>query len=512
MLNSTGFATLSVGTPFVIPPLTKAGPRDSMTHQPIQHKRARTKIVATVGPASREEDKLAELITAGVDVFRLNMAHGDLKTHEEVLGRIRRLSEQLGRPVAVLADLAGPKIRCGEIPGGQVMCKIGEEFRFVRGEKSEKPGELTINYERLVDELRPGDRIMLVDGTIRMEVLDKTSDYVRCVVKQGGLLRSRQGVNLPGAKISLPAMSDTDREHALWAAKNGVDYVSLSFVRSPKEVTELKWMMSYHKSAAHVIAKIEKQEALDQLDAIVQAADGIMVARGDLGVEINITQIPVVQKQIVATCNRYDKPVIIATQMLDSMQHSRLPTRAEVNDIANAILDGCDACMLSGETAVGEYPVESVQMMNDVALVTEELFRDRPTAPPPIKLNENLRPVTQGVVFGAVHIAQQLKAEMIVVVSHGGATALSLAKRRNSTPIVGVSDNPETLRKMCLYWGVIPLAGAPTTDSIQLLEHIEQWGVHEGMLNRGDYVVLVAGLGLASKGHNMVRVHTVGGG
>ena len=483
-----------------------------MTQPSPSYKRARTKIVATVGPASRDEAKLAELIEAGVDVFRLNMAHGDMPSHEEVLGRIRRISQEKGREVAVLADLAGPKIRVGEMPGGQVMCKIGEEFRFVRGNQSDKPGELTINYDKLVDELRPGDRVMLVDGTIRMEVLDKTSDYVRCRVMQGGLIRSRQGVNLPGAKISLPAMSDADREHAAWAAKNGVDYVSLSFVRSPKEVTELKWLLGYHKSEAQVIAKIEKQEALDQLDAIVQAADGIMVARGDLGVEIDITQIPLVQKQIVSVCNRYDKPVIIATQMLDSMQHSRLPTRAEVNDVANAILDGCDACMLSGETAVGEYPRESVEMMNNVALVAEEIMRDRPAAPSPVVLSENIRPVTQGVVIGAVHIAQQLKAQMIVVVSHGGATALALSKRRNSTPIIGVSDNPQTLRKMCLYWGVIPLAGAPTVDSIQLLDHVEAWGLKEATLSAGGYIVLVAGLGLASRGHNMVRVHTVGGG
>ncbi len=509
MLTQASSATFATSThPWV--PFTRASRQTVMNH--IQPQRARTKIVATVGPACREEDMLGKLVDAGVDVFRLNMAHSDIAGHSEVVARIRRVSEQKGRPIAILADLAGPKIRLGELPDGQITCQSGDFLTFVRGDHPSGPGQLTTNYEKLIDELQVGDRVMLVDGTIRLEVVEKVRDGIRCVVQQAGLIRSRQGVNLPGAKISLPAMSETDCEHAVWAAKNGIDYVSLSFVRTPKEVSELKWLLGYHKSPAHVIAKIEKQEALDQLEAIIQAADGIMVARGDLGVEIDITQIPVVQKRIVAMCNRYDKPVIIATQMLDSMQHSRQPTRAEVTDVANAILDGCDACMLSGETAVGEFPVEAVEVMNRVSLNTERSFVDRPAAPPPVVLSENLKPVTQGVVFGAVHIAQQLKAEMVVVVSTGGATALALSKRRAPIPIVGVSDKRETLNKMCLYWGVIPVTGAPTTDSIELLDHIERWGLAEGCLTQGGYIVLVAGLGLASKGHNMVRVHQVGGG
>jgi pyruvate kinase len=453
---------------------------------------------------------LAALVEAGVDVFRLNMAHGESDQHEIVLKRIRRIGEQLNRPVAVLVDLPGPKIRLGELPGGQVDCPVGGMFKFVPGETSEQPDELTTTYAPLVSELSIGDRVMLVDGTVRMDVVERAAKHVICRVVSGGLIRSRQGVNLPGAKISLPAMSEVDQAHAVWAAEQGADFVSLSFVRSPKEVTELKWLLRYHNSTAKVIAKIEKQEALELLDDIVQAADGIMVARGDLGVEIDVASMPVVQKQVIAMCNRYDRPVIVATQMLDSMQHSRQPTRAEVTDVANAILDGCDATMLSGETAVGQYPVAAVEMMNRVALATEPLLEGRGSAPPPEVLPEDLKAITQAVVLGAGNIARQLKARMIVVVSHSGATVLSVSKRRNLVPIVGVSDRPEVLRQMSLYWNVIPLLGAPTTDSIALLKYVEDWGQSNAYIDQGDHIVLVAGIGLASRGHNMVRVHEVG--
>jgi pyruvate kinase len=481
-----------------------------MNAERARRQRAQTKIVATVGPASREEHQLAALIEAGVDVFRLNMAHGEIAQHEEVLNRIRKISAEKRHPIAVLVDLAGPKIRLGEIAGGSVECEIGQEFHFVRGEHSDDSHKLTCNYTLLIDEVAVGDRIMLADGTVTMLVEEKSRDGARCRCIQGGLIRSRQGVNLPGVKISLPAMSDDDKEHATWAATHGIDYVSLSFVRSPKEVHELKWLLGYHRSQARVIAKIEKQEALDVLEQIVAAADGIMVARGDLGVEIDVARMPVVQKQIIAMCHRYQKPVIVATQMLDSMQRTSRPTRAEVTDVANAILDGCDACMLSGETAVGDYPTEAVQMMNRIALATEPLFADRPPPPTPDILPEGLVPITQGVVQGAAGIAKHLNAKLLIVVSNSGVTALSLSKFRTLIPILGVSNREQTLRQMCLVWGVVPLVDAPTTDSIELIQYVQQWGVDNGSLHQGDHIVLVAGIGLASKGHNMVRVHTVG--
>ncbi len=471
--------------------------------------RIRTKIVATVGPACRAADQLATLIQAGADVFRLNMAHGDLDEHEETLASIRDVSRRLGRPIGVLADLAGPKIRLGELPEGCAYCVQGSELRFVRGDVATQPGELVCSYERLIDELAVGDRIMLADGTVSLLVEERAENFARCRVVQAGTVRSRQGVNLPGVKVGLPAMSDDDRQHAVWAARNLIDFIGLSFVRSPDEVRDLKHLLRSHKSQAMVIAKIEKQEALDRLEEIVAAADGVMVARGDLGVEIDIARTPVAQKQIVATCNRYQKPVIIATQMLDSMQHSRYPTRAEVTDVANAILDGCDACMLSGETAMGEFPQAAVEMMNRIAQATEPLLRQRPPLPLSDHSIEDLHRVTQAVVYGVQFIASQLDAKLVVVATHSGATALALSKLRSHVPIVAVTDSEVVSRQMSLLWGVTPLEGAPTRASVQLIKFIEEWGRREGYLAPGDHILLVSGIGLVATGHNMLVVHEV---
>ena len=338
---------------------------------------SQTKIVATIGPASDGEEQLAELIRAGVDVFRINAAHGNRPEHERRLAACRAASESVGWPVAVLVDLAGPKMRLGELAGGQLDLAAGDRLRFVRGDQPGRPGELTSTYELLIDELAAGDRIMLADGTVSLVVEQVGADEAVCRVVQPGTVRSRQGVNLPGVKLSAPALGEADRDNARWAARGGVDFLGLSFVRGPDEVHQLKALIEAEGAQAQVIAKIEKPEALDRLEEIVEAADAIMVARGDLGVEIDIAQMAVAQKRIVALCNQRRKPVIIATQMLDSMQHSRIPTRAEVADTSNAVLDGADACMLSGETAAGEYPRESVEMMHRIALATERLFKQR---------------------------------------------------------------------------------------------------------------------------------------
>jgi pyruvate kinase len=470
--------------------------------------RARTKIVATVGPACRQREQLAELVSAGVDLFRLNMAHADLDTHTRTLSDIRAIERQMSQPIGVLADLAGPKIRLGELPGGVLQCALGDELTFVRG-RSQAATEIESTYAPLVDELAVGNMVMLADGTVGVSVIEKSPDRARVRVVQPGEIRSRQGLNLPGVKLSAPAMDEEDRKHAVWAAEQGIDFIGLSFVRDPGDVAELKALMTRHHSRAGVIAKIEKPEALDKLDAIVAEADGLMVARGDLGVEIDIARVPIVQKQIIATCRDYQKPVIIATQMLDSMQRCPRPTRAEVTDVANAILDGGDACMLSGETAIGEYPRAAVEMMNRVALETEALFRDRPRELRGAHGLAGLHPMTSAVVEGAGQIAARLGARLIVIASHTGATALAVSKQRNFVPTVGISDSLETLRKMCLDWGVIPLADIPTEDNGAILNAVSVWGSQAGMLGSGDYVVLVAGTGLQSGSHNGVLVHRV---
>ena len=468
---------------------------------------SQTKIVATVGPACDEPEKLVELIEAGVDVFRVNTAHGNRQEHQRRVDQIRDAARTTGRVVGILVDLAGPKIRLGELPGGQMECPTGGEVRFVRGDVPQKPDDLTTAYEPLLDELQVGDRIMLADGTVALAVTQLDEGSATCRIVQGGLLRSRQGVNLPGVKLSAPALGAKDRENARWAAHAGVDFIGLSFVRSADEIRALQSLVESEGSQAQVIAKIEKPEALEDLDEIVQATDGVMVARGDLGVEIDIARVPVVQKEIIDVCHRYRKPVIIATQMLDSMQHSRLPTRAEATDVANAILDGADACMLSGETAIGRYAREAVEMMHRIALATESVPRRGRAVAGPDLTAEGVNQITEATTFAAGRLAEDLGAETIVVASASGSTALSLSKNRHFVPTIGVSDSEATLRKMCLYWGVIPLPGAPIENSAALLEYVVERGRAVGYLAQGDRIVLVSGTGLRTTRHNMIVVH-----
>ncbi len=472
---------------------------------------SQTKIVATVGPACASEDQLAELIEAGVDVFRLNAAHSDEAQRDGHLAAIRAAAARVGSPVGILLDLAGPKIRLGELPGGELTLDANQPVRFVRRRAAagSSMAELTATYERLIDELAEGDRILLADGTVSLVVQQRSADSAVCRVVQPGTIRSRQGVNLPGVKLSAPALGPEDRQAALWAAKREIDFVGLSFVRSAAEVRELQSLLQSEGSAAQVIAKIEKPEALDELEAIVEAADGVMVARGDLGVEIDIATMAVAQKQIVGACRRHGKPVIVATQMLDSMQHSRIPTRAEVADVANAILDGADACMLSGETAVGRYPRQSVEMMHRIALATEPFCRSQPRPAAAEQTRDSVKPITAAIVEAAGRVAEQVEARLVVVASASGATALWLSKHRYFVPTLGVSDSAATLRRMCLYWGVIPLPDAPAKDKDALLQHVVAWGQGAGFLQTGDRIVLIAGTGLAGTAHNLVVVHEI---
>lgn len=467
---------------------------------------SQTKIVATVGPACESESMLAELIEAGVDVFRLNTAHSDEAQHQARLEAIRRTSRRLNQPVAVLVDLAGPKIRLGELPGGQRQLAAGQKVRLVRA-APQGPDDLVTSYEPLVDELASGDRVMLADGTVSLIVESTGPDFAACRVVQPGLVRSRQGVNLPGVKLSAPALGPADRHFARWAAQNDVDFLGLSFVRSAAEVWELKALLASWGGGPQVIAKIEKPEALECLEAILDAADGIMVARGDLGVEIDIAQVAVVQKRIVALCTRHHKPVIIATQMLDSMQHETLPTRAEVADVANAILDGADACMLSGETAIGQHPRLAVEMMHRIALATESVYW--PTLPEKPDRTAQVHEITEATAHAAARLAAQVHAKLVVVATASGQTALVLSKTRTPVPAVGVTDAESTLRRMCLYWGVIPLPAAPVADHAALIRYISQWGKAHGMLRAGDRLVVLAGTGLPMTAHNMIVVHQV---
>lgn len=470
--------------------------------------RARTKIVATVGPACWSTEMLAKLIAAGADVFRLNMAHSTIEEHTRTVEKLRELSNN-ARPVAILVDLAGPKIRLGKLPDDQIECEEGATYQFVRGSASAGPNELTSNYEKLIDDLRKDDNVMLADGTVAMVVTDSQEDIVKLKCVQGGLIRTKQGINLPGAKVSLPAMTERDFECAKWAASVEADYVSLSFVRSANEIKQLKEFLKEHGSEAPVVAKIEKPEAMLNLESIVTATDAVMVARGDLGVEIDVAKVPVAQKRIIATCNRLQRPVIVATQMLDSMQEATRPTRAEVTDVANAILDGADACMLSGETAIGNHPTLVVETMNRIMLETEELLPDKPSRPPQKGGPTATHPITESVVYGAAKIAEHLSASMVVVATRSGATALTKSNQRDFIPTIAVSSSAAVLRRTCLFWGVTPLPNAPIEDSKALTDFVIRWGKEDGLVKSGDCVVIVAGSGVREGAHNVVAVHTV---
>lgn len=472
-------------------------------------KSTRTKIVATVGPACRKPETLQKMIVAGVDIFRLNMAHGSQEEHEETVQFIRDASATCERQIAILVDLAGPKIRLGKLFQSPVECVAGATFRFSNATKASAADELISNYEELVNELNVGNRVMLADGVVSMEVIEKTEDAAICRVVGAGQLRSRQGINLPGVKLSTPSLTAVDLDNAKWAAKVGADWVSLSFVRSPEEIIQLKWLLAEEGSPAQVIAKIEKGEALDCLDDIVNATDGVMVARGDLGVEIDLAATPLAQKRIITACQKHAKPVIVATQMLDSMQGSIRPTRAEVSDVANAILDGADACMLSGETAIGKFPVQTIEMMSDVMRCTERSYPKYFQSTPISAELAGVHAITAATVAGANEIAVALDAKLIVIATHGGSTARVAAKMRGIIPIVGVSDSPEIMRQMALYWGVTSLSGAPVEKGPSLRAFVNDWGKQHGILKTGDRVVYIAVSDFVTNAHNGIIVQEV---
>ncbi|RMG40893.1 MAG: pyruvate kinase [Planctomycetota bacterium] len=489
---------------------------------------AKTKIVATVGPSCRPRTVLRKLVVAGVDVFRLNFAHGRHEWLAGVVADIRGVAEELGVPVGILGDLSGPKIRLGDLPGDELVCNEGQTVRFVRQTVARssppatvadvpgdsQPVELTSTYDRLVDDLQVGDRVLLADGTVALRVVEKDPGgaWAECIVEHPGRIRSRQGINLPGVSLSTPSLTEKDLRDLQWALEQRLDYVGLSFVRSAEDVRRLESLIASQTPARpQIVAKIEKCEALDDLDAIIRSSDCVMVARGDLGVEADITRVPVLQKQIIRACNRQRVPVITATQMLDSMQYSELPTRAEATDVANAVLDGTDAMMLSAETAIGQFPIQAVEMMNRIACEAEKLQESvendqRPRA----GLRHRALEVTEAVIAGAGDTAMQLNADLIVVVTRTGRSALAMAERRLPVPTLALTERPETARRMCLYWGVFPVV-APVSQmgSEELVRFIVDWGRRTGTLRSGSRFVVVFGTQWSAHGHDIMLVHEV---
>ena len=440
----------------------------------------KTKIIATLGPATASRERLIELFDAGVDVCRLNFSHGELDEHRRTLELIRAIAAERGEPICAIGDLCGPKIRLGAFTGDPVQLNSGATLRFVRGDGPCSAERLTVSYPTFVDEVAAGHRIYIDDGLVRLQVTERRKDELLCTCTVGGAVGSHKGVNLPDTQLSTPALTDKDRRDLDWAIEHGVDYVALSFVREPEDLYELKRLIKQRGADTPVIIKIEKPEALEHLDELIANADAVLVARGDLGVETDIWRVPLIQKDIVARCQTVGVPVIVATQMLQSMVSSPMPTRAEVSDVANAIFDGADAVMLSGETAVGQFPVQAVDMMNRIAAVTGADLARRPPAQPEPTVGMYYRP-TAAVAHAAVQAALDLGARLVAVWSATGTTVRMVAKHRLPMPVVGLTYDERVYRRMNLLFGVIPIrvepldnpgAMAAALDAVLLERHL----------------------------------------
>ena len=489
----------------------------------------RAKIICTIGPASCSRETMRLLLLNGMDVARFNFSHGGPEKQAANVAQLREISAELGRPVAFLQDLQGPKIRTGPLASPGVELVVGQHFvlttRRVAGDKY----EVSTTYAALPHDCKVGDTILLDDGLIALKVEKVSETDVACLVEDGGILKTNKGINLPGVAVSAPAMSEKDRFDAAWGLENGFDYIALSFVRTADEVRELKQIALEHAaktgtSSTQIIAKLEKPEAILNLDAILEEADGVMVARGDLGVEMPPEQVPMLQKHIIKSANLHDKIVITATQMLESMTTTQRPTRAEASDVANAVLDGTDALMLSGETASGAYPVESLQMMSRIIGEIENStddgwsgarhahrFSHLPHSP--AAAHPNAPTLTAAICEAAAHAAAALDARAVACFTESGITARLLSKFRPPVPIVAFTPDPNVLRQLKLVWGVQPRLVERSEMTDQLLTRVDHFFLQAGDAQIGDMVVVTLGAPVAAHGStNLMKLHRIGEG
>ncbi len=474
----------------------------------------RTKIVATMGPATSSVETLLKLFEAGVDVCRLNFSHGSLDQHLLMLRTIREAAARFDRPIAILGDLCGPKIRLGVIENiddtGGMPIQVGDELIIQRAPITGKEGRVCTNYAHFVDEVNIGDRVLIEDGLLRFVVTDKNFNELRLQCLTGGVLKTGKGVNLPNTAISIPSITDRDWECIDWALENDVDYLALSFVRRADDILLLRQHLRNKISDVHIIAKIEKAEAIKEIDAILDASDGLMVARGDLGVEMDVTQVPIIQKDLIRRCQVAGKPVIVATQMLQSMIEQASPTRAEVSDVANAIFDGTDAVMLSGETSVGKFPVGAVHMMAHVAATTETYVASTEAAREPVMRLKMLQ-LSSAIAKGVWQMVQDLDLKLVAIWSQTGGTARIFSKARFPVPIVALSSDHRALRRMALHYGVIPQEMLPPRDNVALVQQMDTMVQERGYAQSGDRIVIVAGASMGTPSTmNSVIIHTVG--
>lgn len=453
----------------------------------------KTKIICTMGPRTMDKIILKELIAGGMNVARFNFSHGSYEEHAERIALVRQVSEQLGIPVALMLDTKGPEIRTGLLKDGKkVSLEQGKEFTLYTEEREGDETGCSITYQQLVYDVRKGDTILIDDGLIGLEVQRVSADKIECIIKNGGELGERKGVNVPNVKIHLPGVTQKDREDILFGIEQGVDYIAASFVRNSDCIMDIREILEdNHGRDIGIIAKIENAEGVENIDEILDAADGIMVARGDLGVEIPADQVPHIQKKIINKCNRKCKPVVTATQMLDSMIRNPRPTRAEAGDVANAIYDGSDAIMLSGETAMGKYPVEAVRMMAKIAETTEAHLDYSDLQ----KLNKKQRKkdISMAVGFASVSTAEILKASCLVVPTMTGYTARMISSLRPKTPIYAISPSEQAVRRMQLYWGVYAMPGETEDSTRHMITNSMKIILRRKLIKKGELAVFTAG-------------------
>jgi pyruvate kinase len=471
---------------------------------PLSDFQRRTKIVATIGPATSQPQVLKDLILAGATTLRLNFSHGTHDDHLASIRLIRQVSHELERPVGILQDLQGPKIRLGKFTDGSIVLKNGDPFILTSRDIPGTQGSSSVTYDKLAQEVPDGATILLDDGKVEMvvESVDMAAESLNCRVVVGGKLSNSKGVNFPGVYLSIKAMTDKDRRDLMFGLDQGVDWVALSFVRNPEDVLEIKELIANAGKDVPVIAKIEKHEAIEQMEAVLSLCDGVMVARGDLGVELPAEDVPILQKRLITTANRLGIPIITATQMLDSMVNNPRATRAEISDVANAIIDGTDAVMLSNETAVGEFPVEAVKMMAKIAIRTEQERFTRP-------LEDNKKSIPNAISSAAAAIAENLDAAAIMSLTKTGSTARSISKFRPRQPILAITPHTDVARRLQMVWGVKALLvlDLPTTgETFQAAVKIAR---NNKLLKEGDLVVLSSGTQGVAGSTDLIKVEVV---
>ena len=454
----------------------------------------RTKIIATLGPASSEPNQIESLINVGVNIFRQNFSHGEHSYHKETYSKIREIAKELNKTVGILADLCGPKIRTGKFKNDKVVLKNNQPIvvttRDVIGTSDLVPSQ----YSELAKDVKAGDRILLADGTLEFLVNKVNGTEIECTVVYGGILGNHKGINLPGVNVSAPSLTEKDKADAKLALDLGVDFLALSFVRSASDIKDLKKLVDAHSNYAHIIAKIEKPEALDNADEILEAADGIMVARGDLGVELNPEQVPVAQHQLIDLARKKFKPVIVATQMLESMIENARPTRAEVTDVAYAVTLGTDAIMLSGETAVGAFPIDAVQMMDRIARQTESYLWAHNAYGSKVITDsgETAIPIWDAVANSMSQLAHDLRVRAVVVMSKSGMSAATMSSARPAAPIIVITKSADICQKILIHWGIVPVL-SDETEKININELARKVVLEKELATAGHKILLVQG-------------------